>query len=521
VLSNQVCVLVRAALAIAAAPLVARVWFLAHRALDLDEFEHAHAAWSVARGLLPYRDFFEHHPPAFYLLFAPLFAAPDIPTDAAAAVRALMRARAAMWLTMVLAVAIAYRLGTLVRSRRGRPDHAAGAFAVALLATSSQFLESMLEFRPDVPAVLCLLVAVWCLAGVGPDTSTRSRARVLIAGAAFGAALLFTQKTIFAAPGLGLALLARRRLAPVALFAIGALLPIAGVVWWFNRHDALAPLWYYTVTFNGRLNADRLSPFPRMLSNIVQQPAIYLLGVLAIVVRLTAVRLKPDAADANSRRAKASAERQRISAPFDSGASVITFTALSLVAGIFIIGRAYDQYYALLLPLFAALGGALAADLLDRFERRRAVAVASGVMLALALFSLVISARAFTPIDPQLDDIAFVTSRTTPSDTYVGGTPGPALFRPSGWFYFFMTGAFATAGDYAELLSALEAGRLRPTLMIRDRSLEEHAPAALLAFIAAHYRQVRRGLYLRQSEYGSSTLNTSEASERLDRPLTR
>src|SRR4051812_10153867 len=87
---------IRLAVLVTAALLLARVWFLAHRALDLDEYEHAHAAWSVARGLVPYRDFFEHHPPAFYVLFAPVFAAATTTTDPAAAVRALMVARAAM-----------------------------------------------------------------------------------------------------------------------------------------------------------------------------------------------------------------------------------------------------------------------------------------------------------------------------------------------------------------------------------------------------------------------------------------
>src|SRR5438477_5716493 len=105
------------ALAIAAALLSARVWFIAHRALDLDEFEHVHAAWSVARGLLPYRDFFEPHPPALYFSLAPLFAAAGIDSNPDAAFAALVGARVVMWVLTIASVVVVYRLGTLVRGR--------------------------------------------------------------------------------------------------------------------------------------------------------------------------------------------------------------------------------------------------------------------------------------------------------------------------------------------------------------------------------------------------------------------
>jgi hypothetical protein len=142
-------------------------------------------------------------------------------------------------------------------------------------------------------------------------------------------------------------------------------------------------------------------------------------------------------------------------------------------------------------------------------------------MIGCAALSTAISGRAFAPIGPQIDDIAFVSEHTAPADAYVGGSPAAALFRPHGWFYFFLTGDFANAAAYDDLLGSLRSGRLRPQLVVRDRYLEQHAPPALLAYIDAHYRRVRADLYLRQSEYGSASLKTSEASDRLDRPLTR
>jgi 4-amino-4-deoxy-L-arabinose transferase-like glycosyltransferase len=485
VLSTPARIAAWTALAITAALLLSRLWFVAHRALDLDEFEHAHAGWSVARGLLPYRDFFEHHPPALYLLSAPIFADRAVATSGSAAVRALTLARAAMWVITVLSVFVVYRIGATLHGLLS------GALAAMLLATSTQFLESMLEFRPDVPAVACLVVSTWCAIDAGGVEESRHW-RLFAAGVAFGAALLFTQKAIFAAPGLGLALLIRRRAVPVAAFVAGVVVPIAITMWWFARHDALRPLWYYTVIFNGRLNAERFSPLPRLVSHVIQQPALYVLGAIGI-----AVRLKPDT----------------------TGTTVVVFTALSLIVGIFIIGKAYDQYYALLLPLLAITGGALVADLCLTTPRRALVAPV--LMIGCAVLSLAISARAFTPIGPQLADIAFVTDHTLPADAYVGGSPGAALFRPHAWFYFFLTGQFATAAEWDELLRSLHSGSVRPRLVVRDRYLEQYAPPALLNYIDAHFHRARGDLFVRQSEYGSASLNSSEASERFDRPLTR
>jgi hypothetical protein len=48
-------------------PVILPRWF------DSDEFEHSHAAWCVFKGMLPYKDFFEHHTPRYYYLLSPFF----------------------------------------------------------------------------------------------------------------------------------------------------------------------------------------------------------------------------------------------------------------------------------------------------------------------------------------------------------------------------------------------------------------------------------------------------------------
>ena len=37
----------------------------------MDTLEHIHASWLVSEGKVPYRDFFEHHNPLLWYLFAP------------------------------------------------------------------------------------------------------------------------------------------------------------------------------------------------------------------------------------------------------------------------------------------------------------------------------------------------------------------------------------------------------------------------------------------------------------------
>ena len=45
--------------------------FISRRAMG-DDLEHIHASWLVWQGYIPYTDFFEHHHPLTWYIFAPL-----------------------------------------------------------------------------------------------------------------------------------------------------------------------------------------------------------------------------------------------------------------------------------------------------------------------------------------------------------------------------------------------------------------------------------------------------------------
>ena len=271
-----------------------------------------------------------------------------------------------------------------------------------------------------------------------------------------------------AGPGVAMALMLElpRRRGHVLAFAAGIALPIATVAWFFAARGALDPFIYYNVQLNVRLIADRFPPLPQLLANILHNPAVFLLGAGGLASSLARLRDRA------------------------TGTSLLALTAVALVAGIFIIGRSYDQYYALLLPLLAVLGAGFVRDRVHTFAPAWIArpAYAAVAMLLLTAFSVGNQVRVYRSNDGQLADVEFVTAHTNASDAYVGGSPGPALFRPNAWFYFFLTGPFADDRAFADLQAAIEAGR--PRLVLMDETFRA-SPPAILAAVRRRYAPVR------------------------------
>jgi hypothetical protein len=205
---------------------VLRLGALVNLAVDPDESQHLHAAWLVARAQVPYRDFWEHHPPLFYWLAAPLAnGVPEGPGVYLVA-RAVMGlgAAAGLWLTFGLA-------------RRLAPG--AAWPAVLSLALLPQFLETTTEVRPDVLALPVWLAALHALV----RWRTRGDPRWLgLAGLAQGTGLLLTLKAGFGLAGLAVAVALApgrspegtaapgRRLAGLGWLLAGVLAPLAAAL---------------------------------------------------------------------------------------------------------------------------------------------------------------------------------------------------------------------------------------------------------------------------------------------------
>ena len=127
---------------------------LLHRGapLAVDEIEFFRATKWIGHGLLPFRDFWEHHTPLQWILFAPvarLFGnGPGVE-----AVLAMRWAQVALWIGIfALLIRIARRSGVDPWP------------AVVLLLLSTTFVRKAIEYRIDVPANLAYLGALALIA---------------------------------------------------------------------------------------------------------------------------------------------------------------------------------------------------------------------------------------------------------------------------------------------------------------------------------------------------------------------
>src|SRR5436190_18382095 len=137
---------VSALIALAAAARAISLTFL--RPLNWDEIEFFRASDWIRRGLVPYRDFFEHHTPLQWFLFAPLTAL--IHSPGAVAIIAMRWAQVPLWIATFWLMSI--------WMRRAGISTFARLSAIVLPLCSSMFMLAAIEFRVD--ALACTLLAL-------------------------------------------------------------------------------------------------------------------------------------------------------------------------------------------------------------------------------------------------------------------------------------------------------------------------------------------------------------------------
>jgi hypothetical protein len=79
----------------------------------------------------------------------------------------------------------------------------------------------------------------------------------------------------------------------------------------------------------------------------------------------------------------------------------------------------------------------------------------------------------------QLARLRTVFQRTQPQDLVMDGWEGMGVFRPHAFFYFFLheeTRAMLPAPQWDAYLGDLEAGRIRPALIVMDENLAALGP---------------------------------------------
>lgn len=471
---------------IAIAVVLAAWWpALLHRSFDADEFEHAHASWCVFQGLLPYRDFFEHHTPWYYYGLSLVLRGFDVAISYESARHFLLFGRGLSLLVTIVSVVLVVRLGSRWQGRK------VGLLAGLLLVLQPMFFDKSIEIRPDVPALAFFLGGL-CLLLRGMDHDGRSLARRRLAFAAaglgLGAAIMCTQKALFVLPGLcvGLALWSllgdgkapaaaatdartrvaiRSRLAFVLLFLVGVCLP-AAVTWGafaLNRAGGAF------ITNNFLLNAKWKPIETHQLAALLSTSGpVLALGAAGGVLALVRARRGP-------------------ALPHDG--LVLLCTLASLTVGAFVIPSAWAQYYLMPLPLVCLFAAYALVVMVERAGRAR------HLLLGLAMIGLaVLPARKLLHSldqrnDRQLARLRHVLETTRPDDVVMDGWQGTGVFRPHAFHYFFLhreTLAMLPHAELARFLSALERGAIRPSLIAVDRHLLALGPRFRL-FVRTRY----------------------------------
>lgn len=440
---------------------------LPSRLYDADEFEHAHDAWCLFKGMLPYRDFFEHHTPWYYFFLAPFFRWFRVDQSLDSARSFLTLARGLSVALALLSLVIVVALGRAWESRR------AGLVAGLLLVSQPVWFEKMVEIRPDVlalPFYVGALTALWRGLAREPD-----RKWFGAAGLALGGAIMCTQKMLFVLPGLTLGLglwllLAgpkpRARVAALAMLVAGTALP--GLLTWAGfalRHGG-AQFFNNNFLLNASWQQRAHEQLLKVLEGSWPMLLLSLLGCTAALYGF--VR--------GGRR--------------DWGTLVLFCTMAGLIAGIPVVPVAHRQYYLPIMPiacLFAAKGLLLLVDL--AWERARAWLLVLALLPLLALPIRDLREGYAAGNNEQLARLRYVYDHSAPSDLVMDGWEGLGVFRPHAFYYFFVHEELVpmiSRQRLAAFEADLAAGRIRPKLIALDENLVALG-SPLVRFVKKNY----------------------------------
>ncbi len=182
-----------------------------------DNVEHIHATWLVAYGKIPYKDFFQHHNPLLWYLFAPvirLFGNPMAILDAAHGISLLAG---------VMAFFVVYKISTRF--------FASGFAALLGLLTlcPPYYYIYCFNYNPDTFMALFFAIGLYYLFAYWEKAKLSA---LLLSFASFFIAFMFTQKilTVLAVLGLVSLYVFYRKKTPLRHIVYASLLPLSGLV---------------------------------------------------------------------------------------------------------------------------------------------------------------------------------------------------------------------------------------------------------------------------------------------------
>jgi len=502
------------------------------RTFDTDEFEHLHAAWSYHEGLLPFRDFFEHHMPGIYYLLSALMRGWDVAHQLNDAIALLFVARTVMWVFAGTVIAVTFMLGTRYGGK------AVGWLSAAFLSLSVVFVARSLEIRPDVPAAAFWVASQWALVNALTPGHDRRKARLwwVLGGLMLGGTLVFTQKALLAGPGFAafaaLYVMTRDRarsagskIVDLAIFVGTAVIPLLLVVAHFWAHGAVGSLldgvlinnlgWIQEVLArstlrwmllrdpllcafaaagfvgaglrlarNGAQSSVRAAIFLPTASLLAGMAVIptpypqYLLLVLPAAAVYAADFLRSAFSDS------VSVEKRRI----DRIEWALAATTFVVVAT---LGMATAQPFFRHVAIYPILGVTVVAAVVWLARRQQADYACAVVIVAVSAHSAQqLVWMAGLRNSEALAQIRLIHSATTPADTVMDGFTGVGWFRPHASFYWMTPPGVLPripANEKERMVAMLGGCTGQPKVVILDEHLSALSPD-VATLVADHYR---------------------------------
>ena len=459
---------------------VFRLALTLNREVDIDEFQHLHAAWMVSRHYLLYRDFWENHTPLFYYLLIPLF---HLVREGS---RLVIVARMIMSCAAFVILFLVYLLARIDHDRK------TSFLAVLILSYMVIFVEKSIEVRPDQILISLWLMSLWMAIR---SIARAQRLALLSAGGLLGIAFLFSPKALLPCTGMCitfavLSFMKRKRYGFTGfaklqgLYTLGFVMPIAVCFALFYHAGALKAMLTFTVLENLKYPDPFRATYLLYLRNI----CFFALAGAGLFMHIR-----------NLRRGLIHVSESRL---------LILIPALSLlVILVFVEAAPYPQSVLLFAPLLAIYGAETLKSSLDAIIQNRAgsseliagywperwpqfllFAFTMAAALVIPGTMLLLKAHPFSRTNAeQFERLEYVLRVTRSSDVVFDGESA-YIFRPQAYFY---------SPFYHSVLSRIEHGQIQ--LSIPESLTSTHCavviydervsmlPASTQSFLRANY----------------------------------
>ncbi|MCU1265559.1 MAG: hypothetical protein JWM21_1877 [Acidobacteria bacterium] len=471
---------------------IIRLALTLNREIDIDEFQHLHAAWMVSQHYVLYRDFWENHSPLFYYLLMPLFHFVREGSTLVIAARIIMSGTAFVILVLV------YLLARIDHDRK------TSFLAVLVLSYMVIFLQKSIEVRPDQILISLWLTSLWL--------AIRSLAKgktpaLCAAGFLLGIAFLFSPKALlpFTVMIITLTIFSFRERARfgftgfaklLAVYSLGFIVPIAVCFAFYYHAGTLKAM----LTFTVLQNLTYPDPFRPTYLLYLRNICFFTLAGAGLFMHLY-----------NLRRGRIRLSESRL--------LILISSLLLLVLFVFFEAAPYPQSVLLCAPLLAIYGAEAFKSSLDKIVRIRQRSskptggrararwpqlLFFGFTMATALVipgsMLLLKAHPFRRTNAeQFERMEYVLKLTRSSDVVFDGKSA-YIFRPQAYFY---------SPFYHAVLWRIENGKIQESIpqslisthcsvIIYDERVSL-LPAATQSFLKANYSPSAEPLvYLRR-----------------------